>query len=78
MKKTGLMQVVEPEGVSSPISKETANKTLSEYFLQSAVYADTGTGEAAYDLDGYTVSAKQVQQRSSILKPILYEAGLTK
>lgn len=71
----GTMQVVEPEVVSSPISKETANKTLE--YLQSVVYADTGTG-AAYDLDGYTVSAKTGTAEVFNLETNTYEAGLTK
>lgn len=71
----GSMQVVEPEVVSSPISKETANKTLE--YLQSVVYADTGTG-AAYDLDGYTVSAKTGTAEVFNLETNTYEAGLTK
>lgn len=71
----GMMQVVEPEVVSSPISKETANKTLE--YLQSVVYADTGTG-AAYDLDGYTVSAKTGTAEVFNLETNTYEAGLTK
>ncbi|MER2292297.1 MAG: penicillin-binding protein [Aerococcus urinaeequi] len=71
----GIMQVVEPEVVSSPISKETANKTLE--YLQSVVYADTGTG-AAYDLDGYTVSAKTGTAEVFNLETNTYEAGLTK
>lgn len=71
----GNMQVVEPEVVSSPISKETANKTLE--YLQSVVYADTGTG-AAYDLDGYTVSAKTGTAEVFNLETNTYEAGLTK
>lgn len=70
----GSMQVVEPEVVSSPISKETANKTLE--YLQSVVYADTGTG-AAYDLDGYTVSAKTGTAEVFNLETNTYEAGLT-
>lgn len=73
--KDGKMQVVEPEEVSSPISKETANKTLE--YLQSVVYADTGTG-AAYDLDGYTVSAKTGTAEVFNLETNTYEAGLTK
>lgn len=73
--KDGTMQVVEPEVVSSPISKETANKTLE--YLQSVVYADTGTG-AAYDLDGYTVSAKTGTAEVFNLETNTYEAGLTK
>lgn len=71
----GTMQVVEPEVVSSPISKETANKTLE--YLQSVVYADTGTG-AAYDLDDYTVSAKTGTAEVFNLETNTYEAGLTK
>ena len=71
----GTMQVVKPEVVSSPISKETANKTLE--YLQSVVYADTGTG-AAYDLDGYTVSAKTGTAEVFNLETNTYEAGLTK
>lgn len=71
----GTMQVVEPEVVSSPISKETANKTLE--YLQSVVYADTGTG-AAYDLVGYTVSAKTGTAEVFNLETNTYEAGLTK
>ena len=71
----GTMQVVEPEVVSSPISKETANKTLE--YLQSVVYADTGTG-VAYDLDGYTVSAKTGTAEVFNLETNTYEAGLTK
>ncbi|MBR2130404.1 penicillin-binding protein [Aerococcus sp.] len=71
----GTMQVVEPEVISSPISKETANKTLE--YLQSVVYADTGTG-AAYDLDGYTVSAKTGTAEVFNLETNTYEAGLTK
>lgn len=71
----GTMQVVEPEVVSSPISKETANKTLE--YLQSVVYADTGTG-AAYDLEGYTVSAKTGTAEVFNLETNTYEAGLTK
>ena len=71
----GTMQVVEPEVASSPISKETANKTLE--YLQSVVYADTGTG-AAYDLDGYTVSAKTGTAEVFNLETNTYEAGLTK
>lgn len=71
----GTMQVVEPEVVSSPISKETANKTLE--YLQSVVYADTGTG-ATYDLDGYTVSAKTGTAEVFNLETNTYEAGLTK
>lgn len=73
--KDGKMQVVEPEEVSSPISKETANRTLE--YLQSVVYADTGTG-AAYDLDGYTVSAKTGTAEVFNLETNTYEAGLTK
>lgn len=73
--KDGKMQVVEPEEVSSPVSKETANKTLE--YLQSVVYADTGTG-AAYDLDGYTVSAKTGTAEVFNLETNTYEAGLTK
>lgn len=71
----GTMKVVEPEVVSSPISKETANKTLE--YLQSVVYADTGTG-AAYDLDDYTVSAKTGTAEVFNLETNTYEAGLTK
>lgn len=71
----GTIQVVEPEVVSSPISKETANKTLE--YLQSVVYADTGTG-AAYDLDDYTVSAKTGTAEVFNLETNTYEAGLTK
>lgn len=73
--ENGTMQVVEPEVVSSPISKETANKTLE--YLQSVVYADTGTG-AAYDLDDYTVSAKTGTAEVFNLETNTYEAGLTK
>lgn len=73
--KDGKITVVEPETVSSPISAETANKTLE--YLQSVVYADTGTG-AAYDLDGYTVSAKTGTAEVFNVETNTYEAGLTK
>jgi len=71
----GQMTVVEPEVVSSPISEETAAKTLE--YLQSVVYADTGTG-TAYALDGYTVSAKTGTAEVFNQETNTYEAGLTK
>lgn len=73
--KDGKIQVVEPEVVNSPISKETANKTLE--YMQAVVYADTGTG-AAYDLEGHTVSAKTGTAEVFNLETNMYEAGLTK
>lgn len=54
-KEDGSIEVVKPEVISSPISEETAQKTLKA--LESIVYAPTGTGKI-YDVEGTRLAVK--------------------
>lgn len=52
---TGVEEIIEPEEISSPITKETAEKVLE--YLTEVVYADYGTA-AVYDIDNARIGAK--------------------
>ncbi|MGB3161362.1 MAG: penicillin-binding protein [Carnobacterium sp.] len=52
---TGKETIIEPEVVSEPISKESADQTLN--YLKEVVYSENGTGQA-YKIEGHEIAAK--------------------
>ncbi|SEK30423.1 penicillin-binding protein 2B [Carnobacterium iners] len=52
---TGNEKIIEPEVVSEPVSKESANQALN--YLKEVVYSENGTGQA-YKIEGYEIAAK--------------------